>query len=628
MSKQLQAIYGTSEPPQKEEQLEAGPLSALFVNGALRSIKLQGVEVIRGMYFLIRDRNWSTVVPELSDLKIERGADGFKLSFTCTGVTPSDNQTLVWRGSIVGSASKGLTFKAAARPDSDFVTCRTGFIVLHPLDRVVGCPVTIEHSDGSTTESMFPEKIDPLQCFFDIRAMTHEPIPGIAATCRMTGGTWETEDHRNWLDASFKTYFRPLILPWPYTVPAGEVIEQSVSLTFSPSIAKLKPLAESAETAVVVGDGAATPMPRIGLGVDAADIAAALRAAPQLAAAGIQSLSIRVTPETADLSGVLRRAQQLADRLGARSILEIVLPCAQPPEIELDLVAIAVASAGFEPEAVVVSPEVDLHSYPPSVNRPSSPPLDALYAAARAAFPGVPLGGGVFSFFPELNRRRPPADLLDFVQHATCSITHAADDRSVMETIESLPHVFRSTRAFIGRTGYRVGPSNIGMPFNPYGAATTPNPESRRITMVTEDPRQRGLFAAAWALGYWIRAAQAGIDALTLMAPTGPFGILDEKQRRPAFAAIEGMASMAGAGLVQTTTSDPQSLLAVAAERRGRRTLWLVNLTSRKQSVTLSGFRPQSLAVLDETAGGTFQEKPVRGADLTLTGYSLARLEG
>jgi hypothetical protein len=508
------------------------------------------------------------------------------------------------------------------------VTCRTGFIVLHPLDRVVGCPVTIEHADGSTTQSMFPETIDPLQCFFDIRAMTHEPIPGIAATCRMTGGTWETEDHRNWLDASFKTYFRPLILPWPYTVPAGEAIEQSVSLTFSPSIAKLKPLAETAETVVAVGDGGATRLPRIGLGIDAADVAAALRAAPQLAAAGVQGLSVRVMPETADLSGVLRRAQELAERLGARPVLEIVLPCAQAPEIELDLVAIAAASAGFAPDAVVVSPEVDLHSYPPSVSRPASPPLDRLYAAARRAFPGVKLGGGVFSFFPELNRRRPPTDLLDFVQHGTCSITHAADDRSVMETLESLPHVFRSTRAFIGGTGYRVGPSNIGMPFNPYGSATTPNPDSRRITMVTEDPRQRGLFAAAWALGYWIRAAQAGIDALTLMAPTGPFGILEGKHRRPAFAAIEGMASMAGAGLVQTTSSDPQSVLAVAAERRGRRTLWLANITPRKQSVALSGFRPQSLAILDEAGGNAFREASVRGMSLTLTGYALVRLEG
>ncbi len=29
------------------------------------------------------------------------------------------------------------------------------------------------------------------------------------------------EDHRNWSDASFKTYVRPLALPWPYTLQRG-----------------------------------------------------------------------------------------------------------------------------------------------------------------------------------------------------------------------------------------------------------------------------------------------------------------------------------------------------------------------------------------------------------------------
>jgi hypothetical protein len=39
------------------------------------------------------------------------------------------------------------------------------------------------------------------------------------------------EDHRNWTDASFKTYVRPLALPWPYALPAGEGVTQSVTVT-------------------------------------------------------------------------------------------------------------------------------------------------------------------------------------------------------------------------------------------------------------------------------------------------------------------------------------------------------------------------------------------------------------
>src|SRR4029453_17965678 len=110
MSRRSIALYGTPQPTQEEILLRAGPLSALFVNGALRNIRLQDVEVIRGIYFLIRDRNWSTVVPELDDLEIERKPESFRLSFLCRGVTPSDDQTLEWRGLIQGSVGEGIAF--------------------------------------------------------------------------------------------------------------------------------------------------------------------------------------------------------------------------------------------------------------------------------------------------------------------------------------------------------------------------------------------------------------------------------------------------------------------------------------------------------------------------------------
>jgi hypothetical protein len=622
------ALYGTSQPEQEEISLRAGPLSALFVNGALRNIRLQDVEVIRGIYFLIRDRNWSTVVPELHDLAIDRKPGGFRISFVCRGVTPSDGQSLEWHGLITGSTGQGIAFAAHATPDTDFVTCRTGFIVLHPLEKVVGCPVTVEHTDGRKSATAFPDRVDPVQSFFEVRAMTHEPVPGIRATCRMEGGAWETEDHRNWLDASFKTYYRPLALPWPYTVPAGEKIEQSVSLSFSPSIAKLKPLPPDPVATVAVGDRTGAAMPEIGLAVTPEDLDGSLMAASAVREAGVQTLAVRVSSDTVDLPGVLRRAAQLAAVIGAAAVLEVVLAGKDAPDVELGLVAVAAAAVEFHPRAVVVSPAIDLKSYPPSVDRPPSLPLDTIYATARRAFPGLPLGGGMFSFFTELNRRRPPAQLLDFVQHATASIVHAADDRSVMETLESLPHVFRSTRAFAGRAGYRVGPANIGMGFNPYGASTTPNPDNVRSTMVTNDPRQRALFGAAWAAGYLARAAQGGVDGVTIMAPTGPFGVIGERGARPAFRVVQGFAALAGASVLQTASSAPQGLLACAGERRGRRALWIVNLTPSARKVAVAGFRPGAVAVMDETSGAKLKGRPLpRSPLLDLGAYAVARLE-
>ncbi len=609
MTDRSMTLFGTDEPSEAERVLAAGPLTAIFSAGALRSISLQGTEVLRNISFLIRDRNWATVVPEIRDLEIEETDRGFALSFAAHCRTPSDGQPLVWRGTIEGSAAEGLVFSAEATPETDFHTCRTGFVILHPLERVVGCRAEIEHTDGRVEVSAFPDRIDPLQCFFDIRAMTHEPLPGIRATCRMEGGGWETEDHRNWLDASFKTYFRPLALPWPYVVPAGETISQSVALTFSPSIASLPVAAPASEIRVSVGDRTGSAMPRIGLSTRADELDAALAAAPLAAGAGAAALALRIASDTPDLPGVLRKGAALAAALGAAPELEIVVVARNAPEVELDLVAAAAASAGLKPVSVAVSPEVDLKSYPPSVDRPASPPLAAIYAAARAAFPGVPLGGGMFAFFTELNRRRPPVALLDFVQHATAANVHAGDDRSVMETLESLPHVFRSMRAIAGGLEYRLGPAAIGMAFNPYGASTSPNPDRLKRSMVTDDPRNAALFGAAFAAGYLARAAQGGVARVTMGAPAGPFGIVAGERPLPVFHVLAGFARLAGAAVLQTASSDPQTLLAVAAEGPAGRELWLANLTPETKSRA-----PCRIAALGPRGAGRGQRRRARGA--------------
>ena len=65
----------------------------------------------------------------------------------------------------------------------------------------------------------------------DLRAITHAFAPGVSVECRMEGDTFEMEDQRNWTDASYKTYVRPLALPWPYTLAKGTVIEQAVRLS-------------------------------------------------------------------------------------------------------------------------------------------------------------------------------------------------------------------------------------------------------------------------------------------------------------------------------------------------------------------------------------------------------------
>ena len=51
-------LYGTEEPPSECRVLTAGPLSIELQNGAVRHASYHGTEVLRGIAYLIRYRNW------------------------------------------------------------------------------------------------------------------------------------------------------------------------------------------------------------------------------------------------------------------------------------------------------------------------------------------------------------------------------------------------------------------------------------------------------------------------------------------------------------------------------------------------------------------------------------------
>ena len=70
-------LFGTEASDGKRRELAAGPITAMFDNGALRYIRYRGVEVLRGIAYLLRDKNWGTYAPAIENLKIKQGKSGF-----------------------------------------------------------------------------------------------------------------------------------------------------------------------------------------------------------------------------------------------------------------------------------------------------------------------------------------------------------------------------------------------------------------------------------------------------------------------------------------------------------------------------------------------------------------------
>jgi D-apionolactonase len=641
-------LFGTDEPVPEQRRLVAGPVTATLEGGQLRWIKVGDTEVIRAIVFLIRDRIWSTCPPKISNLRIDEGGGGFVVTFDA--LTRTADGDLPWHAEFRGTPDGTIRCEAVARPEQDFLTCRTGFVILHPLAGVAGRAMEIEHVDGTVERTEAPQLIDPAQPFLDVRAMTHEPLPGVRATLRMEGDTWETEDHRNWSDASFKTYSRPLVLPWPYTVPGGTEIRHTVTLSFAGRLPDA-PASEGGSVTVTLGRETG-PMPRLGLSVLPEDAELALSVADLVKQAGPQHLNCRIDLRDAGWQDALPRYRELAQRVGAEVVLEIIIPGAERAAAEVERAAAAVQAADLRPAAVVVTPAADLKSYPPGTPLPEGvPSWQEIIGATRAAFPRARIGGGMLSNFTELNRKRPPAELLDFVTHATSTLIHACDDRTVMENLETIGHIIRSTQAFSGDTAYRIGPAHIGNSFNPYGADYTSNPDNRRITMARIDPRHRALFGAAWHLGYFSEVARGGLEAATMASPAGEFGIayarlphaqsgLDDTvgaKVYPVFHVIRGLAAAAGARRIEADSSDPGRLRALAWRDNGRTQLWLANLHEAPLEVELGG-APAGTArlwLLDEDSFEAAIEDPAVGARsapftagdrLTLRPFAVARL--
>ncbi len=636
-------LFGTEEQPAPLRPLTAGPLSVLFDGANLRDVRMHGEEVMRAVSFIVRDKDWATWKPVIEDLIIDSGADRFYIAFraTCSG----GGERFVYDARIEGRSDGVLSFSGRGEAPEGLLTNRTGFVVLHPIEGVSGHPATIRHTDGRTVETRFPEKIDPVQPMMDLREIIHHTPGGQRVSCLMEGDSFEMEDQRNWTDASYKTYVRPLALPWPYRVEPGEVIEQKIILTVSGAAPAV---ASSGRVEVRVGAATAAKVPPLGLGLQPEDAAATCDNAEMLAGLGAHHLICHYDPRRGHNAASLEAQVTAARAIGAEPWLEAVVENVDDGGAAEEVAALGatVSKLGDPFTTVMVSPAPDLKCTLPGSPWPPAPDAKRLYAATRAAFPKSRIGGGMFSFFTELNRKRPPRDTLDLITFTTAAIFHAGDDRSMMETLECLPHITCTLPDITNGLPYSVGPSAIAMRDNPYGEGALRNPDNIRQAVNFNDPRQRGIMGAAWNLGYFAAFAQGGASAIALGAPVGAFGVLsvptDFPQPwfegnggfYPVWHVLRGMARLAGSTIRALEISDAEKIRGIAAESGAGVELWLCNTQPQETTVRIADSAGATASLLSaetfvQAAGDPSrldEMETMDGADITLDAFSVMRI--
>ena len=560
-------------------RLTVGDLSVTLTEAGLGPLVWRGVELLRGTTYPVRDADWGTAPAHIDAETVEQTDESLAVR----------RQFTVWDDALQGRFEMDATRHGTVEIRLIFdvkrqvTVSRAGFTLLHPIVGLAGEPLEVVHPDGTFEATRFPRAIWPSQPARDIAGLRYG-VGGCTIDIRMVGDVFEMEDQRNWSDASYKTYCRPLSLPYPYAVAVGETIEQTISITLGGGAAEFSARGESAAPVAISHDPAGETVPATALAVERG------WARPLPGLAGIPLL-IRLDLDNPDLS--------LLDGIDTWLDLELVisddLPTAQHQLTEL---AAHLERDGRRIATVTALPRAYLKSYQPDATWPTGATPAELVAAARTAFPSARIGGGMLTNFTELNRHQPDPSAIDYLTHGSSATVHAADDISVFQTLEALPHIFESARGIAPDIPYRLGLISIGMRTNPYGAGLSDNPDGVLKTMTDDDPRMRTRVGAAWMVAAFAATHGFGVEQVSLAAPHGPFGIMaHDGGVRPAFHVIRALHAMAGLPRTDRATGP----LAIVSARDGGVTRAVAaNVGAEETGLVLGS--DATAAILDETA--------------------------
>ncbi|HLT67021.1 MAG TPA: hypothetical protein VKZ73_04040, partial [Microbacterium sp.] len=203
-------------------EIALGDWSLELRDDDIAQIRFRGHEVLRSVRAVVRDRDWNTAVWTVGE--VSASEDEARIALSSASFSHS------FDGSLLLTAD-GPSLRVAFEVDAEdeFWTNRTGLVVLHPA-ALSGAPLAITHTSGLVSRTHFPGDISPHQPAFDIRALEAEGV-----TVTFEGDAFEMEDQRNWTDASFKTYSRPLADPFPYLFDGP--VRQSVTIAVSEELA-------------------------------------------------------------------------------------------------------------------------------------------------------------------------------------------------------------------------------------------------------------------------------------------------------------------------------------------------------------------------------------------------------
>jgi hypothetical protein len=594
----LRLLHGSDAPLPELWALRAGPARVLLDGIDVRYVRLGRTELVRRIYVAVRDRNWNTVPGEVAGLEVDERADSFDVRFSVRHRAPDIDFS--WQGTIAGDADGRITYSLDGVAERELQYNRIGICVHHPWRETAGAPFRARTPDGEI-EGTFPDLIGR-QLVVDAKILALFPaydrldvsLPGGGSLeLEFQGDLWETEDHRNWTDANFKTYSTPLALGFPHDLAEGQTLAQRVTVT--PRDVEASSEVEGGATRLTIGEPTGTTVPAIGLGLDGDGHEPTGREVELMRALGPAHLRVELRLDGGDWRDVLLSAQETARRIGTHLLVSLHLR----PEHADRLPAVA--------EALAAGPEVDdvlviLLGGRTSTPEETTPPelVDLVRGALGSTLPGASIGGGTEIYFTEINRTRPKADDWDSVCFSITPQIHAFTDLDLVENLDAQGENVRSAQALAPGKRIVVSPITIRRRVNFHATAPEPDPGPGELPDAV-DVRQPSLLGAAWTAGSLKYMCEAGAAAVTYYESTGWRGVLEREEGSalpalfhsspgqvfPLYHPLADVASWRGGEVVRVDSEDPLVAVGLAVRAEGTLSLLVANLTPASQDVVV-----------------------------------------
>jgi len=588
--KRLIKLHGKDDPFPGNHTLKAGALTMQYESGSIRNISAGGTEIIRMVYAAVRDQQWLTVQPEIINEKISRSKRGFSILIE----SRYTYQDIDFRASytIKANSDNHFSFEMNGKAFSTFKKNRIGFCVLHPITTCAGLECIITHPDGTQSEGTFPRAISPHQPFRNITAMQWKINDHVAAILRFKGDVFETEDQRNWTDASFKTYSTPLEIPFPVEVKKGTTIFQRIELDILGGLPE-KGIADK-KVIFQFNTDRLIPMPVVGLGISSRPQPLSVKEADQLKSIGFSHLRAELYLINAYFENQYVRIA--ADSSLLKLPVELCLFFGKEIGADLQLFLHRYYQHPLQLKSIIL-----LSQHQKTTPREL---IELVAPIIRKELGGVPLGAGTNCNFAQLNRSRPDPEAIDFISFAIHPQEHAGDDKSLFENMAAQMNVVETARQFAGHKPVHVSPVTLRRRFNA-NISNYEIPADYKEMPPQVDVRQMSLAGAAWTTGSLKYLFESGVESVTYYETAGERGIMmgehgSQWPRQfpakkgmlfPVFQVFRVLLQKTNKKVVWSFSNKPLLVDGFTVLSDSGGLVFLANMTNRPQQVKIAGIR-------------------------------------